>query len=149
MFHFFCLTRNADRSLVDHISKEGFTPLHLAAAAGRTWCCKSLIVARAYVDARGGPTSATPLHLAATGGHTSTVRLLIAERAGIDIPDNTGRKPSTACRDEATRMAMQSTLVKTACHASSCTAEGPGLQPEVRSQPLLIFIQAVKIIQLI
>ena len=92
------------------------------------------MVARAYVDAKGGPGGSTPLHLAAAGGHTATLRLLIAERAGVDIPDGQGRKAMSVCKTEEAREAMRSALVKTACHGPSCTAEGPGLQPEVRAR---------------
>ena len=113
-------------------SVEGLTALHLAAAGGHTWCCKALLVARAYVDARGGSGGSTPLHLAAAGGHTSTIRLLIAERAGLEVPDVQGRKAISLCKTEETKTAMRSALVKTSCHGPSCTAEGPGLQPEVR-----------------
>ena len=118
---------------MNHQSVEGLTPLHLAAANGRTWCCKALLVARAYADARGGSGGSTPLHLAAAGGFTTTVRLLIAERAGLEVPDGQGRKAISICKTEETRVAMRSALVKTSCHGPSCTAEGPGLQPEVRS----------------
>jgi ankyrin repeat protein len=121
------------RSEVNYQTVEGLTALHLAAAGGHTWCCKALLVARAYVDARGGSGGNTPLHLAAAGGHTFTVRLLISERAGLEIPDVQGRKAISLCKTEETKTAMRSALVKTSCHGPSCTAEGPGLQPEVRT----------------
>ena len=118
---------------VGSVSSEGFTPLHYAAANGHSWCCKALIVAGAYVDAKGGRGLSTALHLAAEKGHVHTVQVLIAERADINIPDGQNRKPFSVCKGgvgSETYQAFQSPFVKTMCHGPSCTGNQSTLSPD-------------------
>jgi hypothetical protein len=128
---------------VGAVSDEGFTPLHYAAVNGHSWCCKALIVAGAYVDARGGRGASTALHLAAEKGHKHTVQVLIAERADVNIPDAQQRKPFSVCKGGIggdTFHAFQSPFVKTMCHGPSCTAEGPGVHGQPRADDACMFL---------
>jgi len=65
-----------------------FTPLHAAAAMGRTALAKRLIDRGADLDARGGYDDATPIHFAAWNGETDVVKLLI--ESGVDTTLRSG-----------------------------------------------------------
>ncbi|EKX51205.1 hypothetical protein GUITHDRAFT_61778, partial [Guillardia theta CCMP2712] len=91
------------RADVGRVSNEIMTPLHLAATNGHSWCCKALIVSRAYIDERGGQQKMTALHMATERGHVHTARLLIAERADLNIPDAQRRLPIEMCRNDEMR----------------------------------------------
>jgi ankyrin repeat protein len=72
------LDRRADVHAANHY---GLTPLHLAAAAGRTALVQRLLEAGAAV--RGPPHQETALHLAAQSGHLEVVQLLLARGADV------------------------------------------------------------------
>lgn len=105
-----------------------------------TRCCKALLVAKAYIDARGGQFMGTALHMAAEGGHTHTVQLLIAEMADLNIQDKQSRLPYLLARRPETKEAFQNPFAKLMVHASSCTAEGPGINPKPRADDSCMFI---------
>jgi ankyrin repeat protein len=72
-----------DPDLLDAISGDGFTPLHLAAFFGQTDAVRLLIARGATPDPAGrGWMIGTPLHAAAAGSHASIVHLLL--EAGAD-----------------------------------------------------------------
>ncbi|MEP6759103.1 MAG: ankyrin repeat domain-containing protein [Actinomycetota bacterium] len=72
-----------DPALVDAISGDGFTPLHLAAFFGQSDAVRLLLASGAAPDERGqGWMTGTPLSAAAAGGHTAIVLLLL--EAGVD-----------------------------------------------------------------
>lgn len=71
----------------DHRDSEGRTPLHEAAAQGRTWIALQLISSRIcnvygldFYDSNG----MSPLHLAAANGHLETVEALVFNGALLD-----------------------------------------------------------------
>ncbi|MFH2204395.1 MAG: ankyrin repeat domain-containing protein [Elusimicrobiota bacterium] len=65
------------------------TPLHWAAALGRTRIVKVLLERGARIDPKNGADQ-TPLILAARAGHTNTVRLLLENGADIQAKDIRG-----------------------------------------------------------
>ena len=78
-----------DPELVDAMSGDGFTPLHLAAFFGQADAVRLLLARGASVDRNGtGWMTGTPLHAAASGSHATVVRMLLD--AGAD-PNNRQR----------------------------------------------------------
>lgn len=74
---------------LDAITTRHVTPLHHAAALGRTKAAALLI--RAGADLQAKTTSdATPLWFAAAGGHASTARLLVRKGADLQVRDDGG-----------------------------------------------------------
>jgi ankyrin repeat protein len=72
-----------DPGLLEAVSGDGFTPLHLAAFFGQTDAVRLLLARGAACDPAGaGWMTGTPLHAAASGSHASIVRLLL--EAGAD-----------------------------------------------------------------
>jgi hypothetical protein len=72
--------------VLDTISGDGFTPLHLAAFFGLSDAVRLLLARGTLVDRNGtGWMTGTALHAGASGGHASVVRLLLG--AGAD-PNN-------------------------------------------------------------
>jgi|1186.fasta_scaffold01887_5 ankyrin repeat protein len=72
-----------DPELVDAMSGDGFTPLHLAAFFGQADAVRLLLARGASADRNGtGWMTGTPLHAAASGSHASVVRILVD--AGAD-----------------------------------------------------------------
>jgi ankyrin repeat protein len=72
-----------DADLVDALSGDGFTPLHLAAFFGQADAVRLLLARGAACDPAGaGWMTGTPLHAAAAGLHASIVDLLLG--AGAD-----------------------------------------------------------------
>lgn len=65
---------------VDTRSKQGESPLMMAALKGHTAIAKRLIARGADVNKTGW----TPLHYAASGGHVEMIKLLLEEHAYID-----------------------------------------------------------------
>jgi uncharacterized protein len=83
-----------DPDLVFSKDKDGFTPLHLAAANGNKDIAEFLLTAKADVNSRDNAGS-TPLHQAeaAKGDHADLVELLIEHRAEVDASDKHGLTP--------------------------------------------------------
>ncbi|XP_048202166.1 LOW QUALITY PROTEIN: receptor-interacting serine/threonine-protein kinase 4 [Perognathus longimembris pacificus] len=71
-------------------TRQGHTPLHLAAQRGHYRAARALLDLGGDVDAR-GPRAHTPLHVAAETGHTSTARLLLHRGAGAGALAADGR----------------------------------------------------------
>ena len=75
-----------DPELVDAMSGDGFTPLHLAAFFGQVDAVRLLLARGAVVDRNGtGWMTGTSLHAGASGSHATVVRVLLD--AGAD-PNN-------------------------------------------------------------
>jgi ankyrin repeat protein len=73
----------ADPELVDAMSGDGFTPLHLAAFFGQADAVRLLLARGAACDVAGtGWMTGTALHAAAAGSHASIVRMVL--EAGAD-----------------------------------------------------------------
>lgn len=68
---------------------RGWTPLHVAAANGKTRIVALLIDKGAAVNARNNK-GRTPLHLAASEGHAAVVTLLLQKGANLNIRDKEG-----------------------------------------------------------
>lgn len=72
-----------DPELVDAVSGDGFTPLHLAAFFGQADAARLLLARGAACDVAGtGWMTGTALHAAAAGSHASIVRMVL--EAGAD-----------------------------------------------------------------
>ena len=72
--------------------KDGYTPLHRAAASDRDDLAALLIAHGADVDARSDE-DRTPLHFAAEQGHTAVVELLLEKGADINAETKDRRTP--------------------------------------------------------
>jgi ankyrin repeat protein len=95
-----------DPQLVDAMSGDGFTPLHLAAFFGQTDAVRLLLARGATVDRNGtGWMTGTPLHAAASGSHASVVRMLL--EAGGD-PNNRQRHGYTPLHSAAANGDLES-----------------------------------------
>ena len=95
-----------DPELVDAMSGDGFTPLHLAAFFGQADAVRLLLARGATADRNGtGWMTGTPLHAAASGSHASVVRLLL--EAGAD-PNNRQRHGYTPLHSAAANGDLES-----------------------------------------
>src|SRR3954468_15932255 len=95
-----------DPALVDAMSGDGFTPLHLAAFFGQTDAVRLLLARGATADRNGtGWMTGTPLHAAASGSHASVVRILVD--AGAD-PNNRQRHGYTPLHSAAANGDLES-----------------------------------------
>ncbi|HEX3299529.1 MAG TPA: ankyrin repeat domain-containing protein [Actinomycetota bacterium] len=95
-----------DPELVDAMSGDGFTPLHLAAFFGQTDAVRLLLARGATVDRNGtGWMTGTPLHAAASGSHAGVVRMLLD--AGAD-PNNRQRHGYTPLHSAAANGDLES-----------------------------------------
>src|SRR5262245_54049146 len=95
-----------DPDLVDAMSGDGFTPLHLAAFFGQADAVRLLLARGATADRNGtGWMTGTPLHAAASGSHASVVRLLLD--AGAD-PNNRQRHGYTPLHSAAANGDLES-----------------------------------------
>jgi uncharacterized protein len=83
-----------DPDLLDAMSGDGFTPLHLAAFFGQTDAVRLLLARGAMCDVAGtGWMQGTALHSAASGGHASIVRLLLDAGADPNARQRHGYTP--------------------------------------------------------
>ncbi|XP_073515847.1 ankyrin repeat domain-containing protein 27 isoform X3 [Phyllobates terribilis] len=73
-------------------SRDGFTPLHIAALHGHAVLVNLLLKHGAHVDAKNG-NRALPLHLACHKGHLEVVKLLMEISAGKNKKDANGNTP--------------------------------------------------------
>uniref|UniRef100_A0A8D2PFT1 Proteasome 26S subunit, non-ATPase 10 n=1 Tax=Zosterops lateralis melanops TaxID=1220523 RepID=A0A8D2PFT1_ZOSLA len=115
----------------------GWTPLHIAASAGRDEIVKALIAKGAHVNAvnQNGCTplhyaiaimllenganpdatdhfESTPLHRAAAKGNLKMVQILVQHNATVDIRDSEGNTPLVCCylRDQFQSVRVTATL---------------------------------------
>ncbi|CAJ0936981.1 unnamed protein product [Ranitomeya imitator] len=73
-------------------SRDGFTPLHIAALHGHPVLVDLLLKHGAHVDAKNG-NRALPLHLACHKGHLEVVKILMEISAGKNKKDANGNTP--------------------------------------------------------
>jgi ankyrin repeat protein len=83
---------SANPALVRAASENGRTPLHDAAAEGRTAVIKLLLSRGALVNARDRD-RATPLYWAAIRGQAEAVRMLVRAGAGVNVANDRGDTP--------------------------------------------------------
>lgn len=82
----------AVKTLLDkgaHVNKNGWSPLHYAAASGNNTIVQMLLDRDAFVDAV-SPNATTPVMMAARGGHIYTVKLLHDNGADITLKNQRG-----------------------------------------------------------
>jgi hypothetical protein len=79
--------------------RDGYTPLHWAAAYGHTEAAELLLTSKAEVNAKTGFGS-TPLHLAAECGGLGVAELLLAKGADLNAKDMLGRTPLHAAAEQ-------------------------------------------------
>eukprot|EP00798_Chlamydomonas_sp_ICE-L_P009102 gene9102-biopygen8988 len=72
--------------MVEAETKQGLTPLHVAAADGNTECVKALLDSGAIVGAA-DMSGKTPLHWAAAQGHAKCVKALRDCGANLDAKE--------------------------------------------------------------
>ena len=72
--------------------RDGLTPMHWAARAGRAEAVARLAEAGAELNAATAADQ-TPLHLAASEGHTEAVEALAQAGADLSNPDTNGQTP--------------------------------------------------------
>ncbi len=95
-----------DPDLIDAMSGDGFTPLHLAAFFGQTDAVRLLLARGAASNVAGtGWMTGTPLHAAAAGSHASIVHLLL--EAGAD-PNTSQRHGYTPLHSAAANADLES-----------------------------------------
>lgn len=71
------------------VNKNGWTPLHYAAASGNNSIVTMLLAKDAFVNAA-SPNATTPVMMAARGGHIYTVKLLYDNGADITMKNQRG-----------------------------------------------------------
>lgn len=80
-----------DSSKLNAHSRDGWTPLHLAAFFGHAELAKTLIDRGAQVDARStNPMKNTPLHAAAAGGKLQLLKVLLEHGANVNARQEGG-----------------------------------------------------------
>ncbi|XP_053305376.1 ankyrin repeat domain-containing protein 27 [Spea bombifrons] len=77
---------------VNVASRDGFTPLHVAAMQGHSLLVSLLLKHGANVDAKNG-NRALPLHLACFKGHPEVVKILLEYSTGKNKKDMSGNTP--------------------------------------------------------
>ena len=80
-------------SFINRATPEGFTALIRAAQFGNVDCLRTLLDARADIDAPHLATRKTALHLAAQNGHADCVEALLGAGAAVDAPSRDGSTP--------------------------------------------------------
>jgi len=111
-------------ALVDAMSGDGFTSLHLAAFFGQTDAVRLLLARGADADRNGtGWMTGTPLHAAASGSHATVVALLLG--AGAD-PNNRQRHGYTPLHSAAANGDLESVeaLLDAGADPSATTDDG-------------------------
>lgn len=87
-------TTLGDRTAVNSLSYDGWTPLHLASFFGHREAAEMIIDAGGHVSALStNSLKNTPLHAAAAGGHADIALLLIERGADVAVADAGGHTP--------------------------------------------------------
>jgi ankyrin repeat protein len=87
-------TTLADRTAVNSISYDGWTPLHLASFFGHREAAELILTAGGQVSALStNSLRNTPLHAASAGGHADIALLLIEHGADVATADAGGHTP--------------------------------------------------------
>ena len=82
---------NQHPELLNTHSRDGWTPLHLAAFFGRPELAQALLDRGSEIEARSAnPSRNTPLHAAAAGGYTEVVHLLLERGADANARQEGG-----------------------------------------------------------
>lgn len=117
---------DADSSLLEKRSPDGWTPLHLAAFFGHPELAAALLDRGAQVDARStNAMKNTPLHAAAAGGHAELVNLL-AKRGADPNAKQEGGWTALHSAAQAGNREMVSVLVANGAHANVRAENGQG-----------------------
>jgi hypothetical protein len=87
------------RCNVDLQTKNGCTPIYIAAQNGHEIVTKELIDARCNVDLQSN-NGMTPLHWAAHDGHAAVTKQLLAVRCNVDLQTNTGANALQLAEDQ-------------------------------------------------
>jgi ankyrin repeat protein len=90
---------------IDRSFDGSFTPLHFAAARGKTEALKTLLKANADANARDG-WGCTPLYSACAAGALECVELLVDHGANLNLPGRTVGDDGTGPRTVATPLAV-------------------------------------------
>jgi ankyrin repeat protein len=90
----------------DELSPNGiaddWTPLHVAAHAGRIEVAEYLLTKGADIQAKCtcGDEGLTPLHMAARNGHENTVKMLLTKGADASLKSKAGRTPMDLAKEK-------------------------------------------------
>jgi ankyrin repeat protein len=111
--------------LIQTHKKDGQTPLHVAARAGRKEIVQWLIGKKVDANALDNK-NLTPLHEAAAAGQRSIVELLLKAGAKVDAEDNDGRTPLLVAAASSKKETVDALLVGAAnlnkCDSQEMTA---------------------------
>jgi ankyrin repeat protein len=133
-----------DPSLLDAVSGDGFTPLHLAAFFGQTDAVRLLLARGAAVDPAGtGWMTGTPLHAAAAGSHASIVHVLL--EAGAD-PNTRQRHGYTPLHSAAANADVESVeaLIAAGADLGATNDDGDTALALAEKSGDLVTVQAVR-----
>ncbi|XP_072278229.1 ankyrin repeat domain-containing protein 27 [Pyxicephalus adspersus] len=107
---------------VNVTSRDGFTPVHIAALHGHTVLVSLLLKHGAQVDAKNG-TRAIPLHLACLKGHLEVVKILMEYSTGKNKKDMNGNTPLIyACMGA--HLEIASILLEHGASVNLCNVKG-------------------------
>ena len=103
---------DGDRELAKAWSRDGFTPLHLAAFFGQHEAAKILLQSGAEVNlvARNESIHVTPLHSAAAGSHAAIVKLLLEHGAEPNAAQDGGFTPLHSAAQNDDRESVEALL---------------------------------------
>lgn len=88
---------------VNMTTREGITPLHVAALNNKLSAVEFLLTNGAKIDAQDTQYGATPLHLVAHLGHKEVAELLLKHGASLGLKDKNGRTPLDSAKGNGQR----------------------------------------------
>jgi len=112
----------AARCNVDLQTKDGDTPLFVAAIKGASSVTRLLIAARCNMNLRTEDGFA-PIHFAAIMGHTAIAQQLITAGCDVDLQSNNGTAPIHSAAGDG-QVAVTSQLIAARCNVDLQTTEG-------------------------